>query len=190
MAGKTLTEQQKAERAVKAAVRKQVKELGPLFAEQAVAPNVQEMLLQRRMGLAKQVEMGEVSKAERDIMGKIQEYQWRRLAQQYLGEWFEELNKYRLEVLPNGSEYGCSFWADRLTTTRRIIYGYKRVEDATNSVGFRAVPTRWFPPEGWMPPLTRNDLPLPPSRCYKCWYYHEANEPCVEHAQETTDATF
>ena len=48
--GRKLTERQKAERAAGREATRQAEELGPLFADQAVRPDVDALLMERRLG--------------------------------------------------------------------------------------------------------------------------------------------
>ena len=110
----------------------------------------------------------------------ITEQALRRLAQHHLAPWFEGLDAYRKRTYPASPGHGVTFWIQRLTTTERVVYHWTRVPDETKKLGVRLVEKGTFPPDGWTPPLTRDELPLVPPRCSKCRYYHEPDQPCVK----------
>ena len=90
----------------------------------------------------------------------------------------EKLQAYRDHTYPRaGSGYGSSFWTAILTTCKRVVLKAQRQETGeTFEVKgqtirkVKVIETEVWPPEGWMPPFTREQvdamLTIAPPRDY------------------------
>jgi len=173
--GRKLTERQKAERAAKAAVKKQQKALGPLFADQAVAPDVDVLLMQRRLKFAWLVEKNQEHMDSMYILDKLHEQQLRELAGRHIpAEVVARLHLYRMETFPEAA--GVSFWCNVLSG-KKYVFGYKVVGQKQTPYGLmnQVVEDGSWPPEGWTPPFTREQL-RHWQRCKKCGYWHSPEQ--------------
>jgi len=182
-AGKKLTDLEKAQRAVKADVRKQVAELGPLFADQAIVPDVEDVLMGRRQrwaGMAADLCEHLLCK---DTLDVIEAMRLRRMAQACIpAEAFAELDAHK-RIFPRDYEGG--FWAGILTGSKRVeIRGHKVLDSAIKPHGFRIEYEFVWPPPGWTPPFTRETLGRHWwSDCRECGMSHAPNQSeCIPQA--------
>ena len=175
--GRKLTEAQKVKRAAQAIVKKEQKEVGPLFADQVQAPDLHDLMMQRRRCLAANVEF-----LHENIGGWSSDglyvRQLKLLARRHLGPWFEALDAYCRRVYPQGG-YPSFFWKRCLTTTEFTPLSWYNPNPG--SAVCRLVVADAFPPPGWVPPLTPDQIPSHERKCPRCQYYHLDNEPCIAH---------
>jgi hypothetical protein len=147
-----LTEAEKAKRKhQRSADRKNAKareQAGPLFADQVEQTTAAAEYWHWRRNVAKAGQA--VSEhVGADLLNAIGEAAIRRFAHQALGQAFERLDAYRWHTFP--ADHGYGFWRDVLTSSRQVVFGYRREEHAGK---VNVVPTEYWPPEGYQPPLT------------------------------------
>jgi hypothetical protein len=71
---------------------------------------------------------------------------------------FAGLVEYSRRTYASLHTYGYSFWQEVLTGGRRVVMGFRQVDDPTCKLGFRLVPTVELPRTGWVAPLTRDEF--------------------------------
>lgn len=164
--------------AAKRELKRRQRIAGPLFADQVEPVDVVALAQQRRMGQARNIEHLHQIMASVELEPRIREHYLRRLAQESLGEWFEILAAYARDTYPSAT-YRATFWVRRLTTTEQVVLGCERIPDPRCTLGWRAVPSSVFPPEGWTPPFQAGELDKDEQECKTCRYWHSPAAPCV-----------
>lgn len=106
-------------------------------------------------------------------MAKFQERRLRLLAASVLGEDLTaKLDAYRMRTYPGpGTEYGFQFWLGILTTTRQLVFEWEREEyDPPQQTAKRVSPKSVFPPPGYVPSFTREQLRahIDPAKILEC----------------------
>lgn len=154
--GRKLSEQEKARRAANRALARERAALGPLFASQAVRPDEHALLMERRRGMARLVEYTERLAGDRLLDGLFVEH-LKRLAAPHLDQaTFARLDAYCRDTYPAG-QYHAAFWRGVLAG-KQVIFSWRRVPAPGTTLGFRAVPDEVFPPPGWQPPYTEDQM--------------------------------
>jgi hypothetical protein len=179
--GRKLTDHQKAERAAQKLYQKRVEEAGPLFARLVEPPGVREVLYARRLGGARQIEHLEKLSGDR-LLDSLYVTQLKGLVRPHV---------------PPGSPGGHSYW-DALSAHADAIYPPRHGMPDERQVGYwlgvlrgdrkdlvlrdggptpngfrKVLVDLAWPPEGWVPPYTREQLAtLFWRRCDRCRRYH------------------
>src|ERR1700722_7074810 len=184
--GKPWSEARKVETASKKIEAKAAKELGPLFADQVPVVDRAELQQERRWGLARNVEHLHEREGGQYALDILTIQRLEDLARAHLpADTFTGLHAYAYRVYPPGeSGYKISFWSGILTGRQKVVFSVQRI-----SHGFRdgeiqpgifskiekvqLIEDGVFPPEGWTPPFSREQLEHTSWRkCKECKLYH------------------
>lgn len=137
------------------------KEDAGLFADYVEETTAEELYWQNRHNKSRGMEL--VHQLSASVGGRaldfLQLQAIERYARTVLGEAVaEELRAHAHRVYDNYASYGYGFWQEALTSGNKIVFAWERTPDPTASIGYRATPARFFPPEGWAPPLSREEF--------------------------------
>lgn len=172
--GRKLTEEQKAQRAAARIAEKRKEALGPLFAYQAEPVDVQRLMLQRRLGHAKNMEHLHELLGHNHVLNALFARHLESVARRHIPADVVE----RLRPSAMSPELQVSSWLDVLKGERRVLR--VREECGPTKYGFPLlVPDEVWPPEGWVPPLTREEARgLFWQRCKACGWHAPGQREC------------
>lgn len=188
--GRKLTERQKAERAAGREATRQAEELGPLFADQAVRPDVDALLMERRLGAARERDHSVVGqKGGLDVLDRLHERHLMEMLGRFVSvEMLARLVEYRRRVYPDCPTYGVQFWKDCLAG-RKVVLSVVRAGTRYTKYGEFpfVVEAEAFPPEDWVPPFAGEELKHRFwSRCENCRRWHSPGQTaCYESGDRT-----
>lgn len=180
-----LTEKEKVHRAAVKLTKKLRAEAGPLFADQVEPIDEQRLLVQRRMGHAWQVECAERLRGD-FLLDGLYVHQLERIARQHIPK--DVVDRMVEHSKDRGNDLKQTYWLGVLRGERKVL-GIREVDGPTTH-GFRLViDDPVWPPEGWVPPFTREQTnTLFWRRCSACGMEHAPGQAqCVPPARNDDD---
>src|SRR5262245_53205864 len=168
--GKKLSERERARRAARRIEARRRAELGPLFADQAEPVDEHRLMIERRLGWARQCEHLREVLDGNHVLNALYAGQLEALARRFIPG--TVVDRLAADMRDRGPDSRVSAWLAVLRGERRVL-SFKEVPGPMRWSGRLMAEDEAWPPQGWTPPFTKADMDtMFWWKCRACGLYH------------------